>query len=116
MFVFQVTRVSSGEKSKIFGIFPVRRRRRHHRRQCRTGCAAQQPQPAPDGCAGTVTAVTAAVTAVTPQADAPDHSKIPGKDLLGATVVLISCSYHGQEFIRVSRTQDLFIPTETNLF
>ena len=35
------------------------------------------------------------------QADAPDHSKIPGKDLLGATVVLISCSYHGQEFIRV---------------
>merc|ERR1712055_592189 len=25
----------------------------------------------------------------------------PVKDLLGATVVLISCSYHGQEFIRV---------------
>ena len=35
------------------------------------------------------------------QADAPDHTKIPVKDLLGATVVLISCSYHGQEFIRV---------------
>ena len=37
----------------------------------------------------------------TSQADAPDHTKIPVKDLLGATVVLISCSYHGQEFIRV---------------
>ena len=36
------------------------------------------------------------------QADSPDHTKIPVKDLLGATVVLISCSYHGQEFIRVS--------------
>jgi len=35
------------------------------------------------------------------QADAPDPSKIPDKDLTGATVVLITCSYHNQEFIRV---------------
>jgi len=35
------------------------------------------------------------------QADAPDPSKIPARDVLGATVVLISCSYHEQEFIRV---------------
>jgi histone chaperone ASF1 len=35
------------------------------------------------------------------QADAPDQSKIPDKDLIGATVVLITCSYHNQEFIRV---------------
>eukprot|EP00088_Acartia_fossae_P014878 TRINITY_DN1802_c0_g1_i1.p1 TRINITY_DN1802_c0_g1~~TRINITY_DN1802_c0_g1_i1.p1 ORF type:complete len:217 (-),score=53.00 TRINITY_DN1802_c0_g1_i1:14-664(-) len=35
------------------------------------------------------------------QADAPDPSKIPDKDLIGATVVLITCSYHNQEFIRV---------------
>jgi len=35
------------------------------------------------------------------QTDAPDASKIPVKDVLGATVVLISCSYHEQEFIRV---------------
>jgi len=35
------------------------------------------------------------------QADAPDPSKIADKDLIGATVVLITCSYHNQEFIRV---------------
>jgi len=35
------------------------------------------------------------------QADSPDPSKIPDKDLIGATVVLITCSYHNQEFIRV---------------
>jgi len=35
------------------------------------------------------------------QADAPDHSKIPAKDIVGATVILVTCSYHGQEFIRV---------------
>ena len=34
------------------------------------------------------------------QADAPDASKIADKDLIGATVVLITCSYHNQEFIR----------------
>jgi histone chaperone ASF1 len=35
------------------------------------------------------------------QADPPNHSKIPQKDLLGATVVLVTCSYHEQEFVRV---------------
>ena len=30
------------------------------------------------------------------QADAPDHSKIPAKDIVGATVILVTCSYHGQ--------------------
>jgi len=35
------------------------------------------------------------------QADAPDPGKIPAKDIIGATVVLITCSYHAQEFIRV---------------
>ena len=50
------------------------------------------------------------------QADAPDHSKIPSKvrdtictdlykvlmkDILGVTAVMITCSYHQQEFVRV---------------
>ena len=30
------------------------------------------------------------------QADALDHSKIPAKDIVGATVILVTCSYHGQ--------------------
>jgi hypothetical protein len=35
------------------------------------------------------------------QVDAPDVSLIPAKDLLGVTVVLLTCAYRGQEFIRV---------------
>jgi histone chaperone ASF1 len=35
------------------------------------------------------------------QADPPDASKIPADDLLGVTVVLLTCSYRGAEFIRV---------------
>jgi len=35
------------------------------------------------------------------QADAPDPSRIPPEDLLGVTVVLLTCSYRGQEFLRV---------------
>lgn len=35
------------------------------------------------------------------QADAPDPSKVPAKDIVGATVILVTCSYHNQEFIRV---------------
>jgi len=35
------------------------------------------------------------------QADAPDATKIPSADLIGATVVLITCSYHSHQFIRV---------------
>nr|KAF6400374.1 anti-silencing function 1B histone chaperone [Rousettus aegyptiacus] len=35
------------------------------------------------------------------QADAPNSSLIPESDAVGVTVVLITCTYHGQEFIRV---------------
>eukprot|EP01138_Halocafeteria_seosinensis_P015653 gb/GECG01015974.1/.p1 GENE.gb/GECG01015974.1/~~gb/GECG01015974.1/.p1 ORF type:complete len:159 (+),score=17.23 gb/GECG01015974.1/:1-477(+) len=35
------------------------------------------------------------------QTQPPDPSKIPASDLLGVTVVLVTCSYKGQEFIRV---------------
>mmetsp|Transcript_26332 Transcript_26332/g.73588 ORF Transcript_26332/g.73588 Transcript_26332/m.73588 type:complete len:186 (-) Transcript_26332:321-878(-) len=31
---------------------------------------------------------------------APDPERIPQKDLLGVTVILITCSYRGQEFFR----------------
>jgi len=34
-------------------------------------------------------------------APAPDFSKIPRKDILGVTVILLMCSYKGSEFIRV---------------
>jgi len=34
-------------------------------------------------------------------APAPDFSKIPRKDILGVTVILLTCSYKGSEFIRV---------------
>lgn len=36
-----------------------------------------------------------------PQADAPNHSLIPPTDITGVTVVLLTCSYRGQEFVRV---------------
>jgi histone chaperone ASF1 len=35
------------------------------------------------------------------QADSPQASKIPVADAVGVTVVLLTCSYRGQEFIRV---------------
>lgn len=35
------------------------------------------------------------------QADPPDPSKIPEGDIVGVTVLLLTCSYRGQEFIRV---------------
>ncbi|XP_030053003.1 histone chaperone ASF1B [Microcaecilia unicolor] len=35
------------------------------------------------------------------QADAPNSSLIPETDAVGVTVVLITCTYRGQEFIRV---------------
>uniref|UniRef100_A0A6U3URN5 Anti-silencing function protein 1 n=1 Tax=Ditylum brightwellii TaxID=49249 RepID=A0A6U3URN5_9STRA len=35
------------------------------------------------------------------QADAPDRSCIPDSDLLGVTVLLVTCSYREQEFARV---------------
>jgi len=36
-----------------------------------------------------------------PQTDPPDSAKIPATDLIGVTVVLVTCSFKGQEFIRV---------------
>ncbi|XP_013788243.1 histone chaperone asf1-like [Limulus polyphemus] len=35
------------------------------------------------------------------QADPPDPAKIPVQDAVGVTVVLLTCSYRGKEFIRV---------------
>ncbi|KAA0188017.1 hypothetical protein HAZT_HAZT010295 [Hyalella azteca] len=35
------------------------------------------------------------------EADPPDASKIPQSELVGVTVVLVTCSYKGQEFVRV---------------
>lgn len=35
------------------------------------------------------------------QADPPDPSKIPEEDIIGVTVLLLTCSYMGQEFVRV---------------
>ncbi|KAF7995327.1 hypothetical protein HCN44_006434 [Aphidius gifuensis] len=35
------------------------------------------------------------------QADPPDVSRIPINDALGVTVVLLTCSYRGHEFVRV---------------
>mmetsp|Transcript_16767 Transcript_16767/g.54835 ORF Transcript_16767/g.54835 Transcript_16767/m.54835 type:complete len:205 (-) Transcript_16767:139-753(-) len=35
------------------------------------------------------------------QADPPDPSRIPAGDILGVTVVLLTCSYNDQEFLRV---------------
>ncbi|XP_042513468.1 probable histone chaperone ASF1A isoform X1 [Macadamia integrifolia] len=35
------------------------------------------------------------------QADTPDPSKIREEDIIGVTVLLLTCSYMGQEFIRV---------------
>lgn len=35
------------------------------------------------------------------EADPPDVNKIPEKDVLGVTVLLLTCSYRGNEFVRV---------------
>ncbi|XP_043695503.1 probable histone chaperone ASF1A [Telopea speciosissima] len=35
------------------------------------------------------------------QADPPDPSKLPEEDIIGVTVLLLTCSYLGQEFVRV---------------
>ena len=35
------------------------------------------------------------------QTDPPDHTKLPPDDVLGVTVVLITCSYREREFVRV---------------
>jgi len=35
------------------------------------------------------------------QADPPNPARIPREDVIGVTVVLLTCSYRQQEFIRV---------------
>lgn len=35
------------------------------------------------------------------EADAPNTSRIPDADIIGVTVVLLTCSYDGREFVRV---------------
>lgn len=35
------------------------------------------------------------------QADAPNYEKIPSEDVVGVTVVLLTCSYKNCEFVRV---------------
>ena len=35
------------------------------------------------------------------EADPPDPAKIPVTDVVGVTVILLTCGYRGQEFIRV---------------
>ena len=35
------------------------------------------------------------------QAEAPDSSKIPPEDIIGVTIILLTCSYNGREFVRV---------------
>merc|ERR1719174_67442 len=35
------------------------------------------------------------------QANPPDVSRLPTEDVVGVTVVFLSCSYNGEEFIRV---------------
>jgi histone chaperone ASF1 len=35
------------------------------------------------------------------QADAPDPASIPNSDVLGVTVILVTCSYREKEFVRV---------------
>lgn len=35
------------------------------------------------------------------EADAPNTSRIPDADILGVTVILLTCAYDGREFVRV---------------
>lgn len=35
------------------------------------------------------------------EADPPDLKRIPNSEILGVTVILLSCSYDGREFVRV---------------
>jgi len=35
------------------------------------------------------------------EADSPDAARIPASEVVGVTVVLVTCSYKGQEFVRV---------------
>lgn len=35
------------------------------------------------------------------EADAPDTKRIPDSDIIGVTVILLTCAYDGREFVRV---------------
>jgi histone chaperone ASF1 len=35
------------------------------------------------------------------EADAPDFQRLPASDILGVTVILLTCSYATREFVRV---------------
>lgn len=35
------------------------------------------------------------------EAESPDLKRIPSSDILGVTVILLTCSYDGREFVRV---------------
>lgn len=35
------------------------------------------------------------------QADPPKPERIPVEDAVGVTIVIITCTYHGREFVRV---------------
>lgn len=35
------------------------------------------------------------------EADAPDYKRIPDSEVLGVTVILLTCSYDSREFVRV---------------
>ena len=35
------------------------------------------------------------------EADAPNLQKLPASEILGVTVILLTCSYDGREFVRV---------------
>jgi histone chaperone ASF1 len=37
------------------------------------------------------------------RADPPDLSRIPNSEIIGVTVILLSCSYEDREFVRVHR-------------
>jgi histone chaperone ASF1 len=35
------------------------------------------------------------------EADPPDTTRLPSSEILGVTVILLTCSYDGREFVRV---------------
>lgn len=37
------------------------------------------------------------------EANPPDHSQIPADDIVGVTVLILSCKYRNQEFIRIGK-------------
>lgn len=45
--------------------------------------------------------VPVGVNKFTFEADAPDLSKIPNTEIVGVTVILLSCAYDDREFVRV---------------